>query len=248
MHRKLVGVALAAALGGMVAGGCTHHKQHRRSSRPHPTSHPAPTTTAQRADPPLVTAARSGDADRVRQLLDTGADINARGAQDMTALMAAGAAGRDDVASKVTQLVDRTRSLEREIQGLRQKLASGGSRDLLGEAQLVSGVKVLAAKVDGADAKSLRETADQLKDRLGTGIVVLGAVESDKVHLVATISKDLTPRLKAGDLIKPVAELVGGRGGGRPDFAQAGGSRPDKVDDALALVPGIVAKLAAAVP
>jgi alanyl-tRNA synthetase len=153
---------------------------------------------------------------------------------------------RDDVAGKVTQLVDRARALEREVQGLRRKLATGGSRDLLDEAQLVSGVKVLAAKVDGADAKSLRDTADQLKDRLGTGIVVLGAVESDKVHLVAAITKDLTPRLKAGDVIKPVAELVGGRGGGRPDFAQAGGSLPDKVDDALALVPGIVAKLAGA--
>jgi alanyl-tRNA synthetase len=163
--------------------------------------------------------------------------------RDVAALVKA---GRDDVAGKVTQLVDRARTLEREVQGLRRKLATGGSRDLLDEAQLVSGVKVLAAKVDGADAKSLRDTADQLKDRLGTGIVVLGAVESDKVHLVATISKDLTTRLKAGDVIKPVAELVGGRGGGRPDFAQAGGSRPDKVDDALALVPEIVAKLAGA--
>ena len=163
--------------------------------------------------------------------------------RDVAALVKA---GRDDVAGKVTQLVDRARSLEREVQGLRRKLATGGSRDLLEETQLVSGVKVLAAKIDGADAKSLRDTADQLKDRLGTGIVVLGAVESDKVHLVATISKDLTPRLKAGDVIKPIAELVGGRGGGRPDFAQAGGSRPDKVDDALALVPEIVAKLAAA--
>jgi alanyl-tRNA synthetase len=163
--------------------------------------------------------------------------------RDVAALVKA---GRDDVAGKVTQLVDRARSLEREVQGLRRKLATGGSRDLLEEAQVVSGVKVLAAKVEGADAKSLRDTADQLKDRLGSGIVVLGAVESDKVHLVATISKDLTPRLKAGDVIKPVAELVGGRGGGRPDFAQAGGSRPDKVDDALALVPEIVAKLAGA--
>jgi alanyl-tRNA synthetase len=165
--------------------------------------------------------------------------------RDVAALVKA---GRDDVAGKVTQLVERARSLEREVQGLRRKLATGGSRDLLDDAQLVSGVKVLAARVEGADAKSLRDTADQLKDRLGTGVVVLGAVESDKVHLVATISKDLTARLKAGDVIKPVAELVGGRGGGRPDFAQAGGSRPDKVDDALALVPGIVAKLAAATP
>jgi alanyl-tRNA synthetase len=173
--------------------------------------------------------------------------VNANEARlrDVAALVKA---GREDVADKVTQLVERARALEREVQSLRRKLATGGGRDLLDSAQLVSGVKVLAAKVDGADAKSLRDTADQLKERLGTGIVVLGAVEADKVHLVATISKDLTPRLKAGDVIKPVAELVGGRGGGRADFAQAGGSRPDKVDEALALVPGIVAKLAAAAP
>ncbi|HVS23452.1 MAG TPA: alanine--tRNA ligase [Gammaproteobacteria bacterium] len=173
--------------------------------------------------------------------------VNANEARlrDVAALVKA---GREDVADKVTQLVERARALEREVQSLRRKLATGGGRDLLDSAQLVSGVKVLAAKVDGADAKSLRDTADQLKERLGTGIVVLGAVEADKVHLVATISKDLTARLKAGDVIKPVAELVGGRGGGRADFAQAGGSRPDKVDEALALVPGIVAKLAAAAP
>jgi alanyl-tRNA synthetase len=153
-------------------------------------------------------------------------------------------AGRDDVAVKVTQLIERSRTLEREIQGLRLKLASGGSKDLLDATQLVNGIKVLATRIDGADAKSLRDTADQLKDRLGTGVVVLGTVEGDKVHLVAAISKDLTARVRAGDVIKPIAELVGGRGGGRPDFAQAGGNRPDKIDEALALVPGIIAPLA----
>jgi alanyl-tRNA synthetase len=153
--------------------------------------------------------------------------------------------GRDDVAAKVGQLVERSRTLEREIQGLRLKLASsGGGRDLLEGTQVVSGVKVLAARIEGADAKSLRDTADQLKSRLGSGVVVLGTVEGEKVHLVASVSKDLTQRVKAGDVIKPIAELVGGRGGGRPDFAQAGGNRPDKIDEALALVPGIVAPLA----
>jgi alanyl-tRNA synthetase len=150
-------------------------------------------------------------------------------------------ANRDDVAAKVTQLVDRTRSLERELQAVRQKLASGGGRDLLQEAQVVNGIKVLAARLDGADAKALRDTADQLKDKLGSGVVVLGAVEGDRVFLVASVTKDLTGRLKAGELIKPVAELCGGRGGGRADFAQAGGTEPDKVDAALALVAGIVA-------
>src|SRR6185503_2550254 len=148
---------------------------------------------------------------------------------------------RDDVATKVTQLVERTRSLERELDTLRRKLASGGGRDILQEAQVVNGIKVLAARLDGADAKVLRDTADQLKDKLGSGVVVLGAVEGDKVFLVASVTKDLAGRLKAGDIIKPVAELCGGRGGGRADFAQAGGTQPDKVDAALALVPGLVA-------
>jgi alanyl-tRNA synthetase len=149
-------------------------------------------------------------------------------------------AGRDDVAGKVGQLVERTRSLERELAALRQKLASGGSRDILKEAQVVNGIKVVAARIDGADAKALRDTADQLKDKLGSGVVVLGAVEGDKVVLVAGVTKDLIGRLKAGDLIRPVAELCGGRGGGRPDFAQAGGTKPDQIDAALALVPGLV--------
>jgi alanyl-tRNA synthetase len=148
--------------------------------------------------------------------------------------------GRDDVAAKVTQLVERAKSLEREIQGLRKKLASGGGRDILQEAKVVNGVNVLAARIDGADAKSLRDTADQLKDKLGSGVVVLGAVEGDKVFLVASVSKDLVGRLKAGDIIKPVAEFVGGRGGGRADFAQAGGTEPDRLDEALALVPGLI--------
>jgi alanyl-tRNA synthetase len=150
-------------------------------------------------------------------------------------------ANRDDVSAKVTQLVERTRSLERELQTLRQKLASGGSRDILKETQVVNGINVLAARLDGADAKALRDTADQLKSRLGSGVVVLGAVDGDKVLLVASVTQDLAGRLKAGELIKPVAELCGGRGGGRADFAQAGGTQPDKVDAALALVPGLIA-------
>jgi alanyl-tRNA synthetase len=158
--------------------------------------------------------------------------------RDVAALLKA---GRDDVAAKVTQLVERARALEREVQTLKRKLATGGSRDLLEEARVVNGVKVLATRLDGVDAKALRDAADQLKDKLGSGVVVLGAVEGDKVHLVVGVTKDLLGRLKAGELIKPVAERVGGRGGGRPDFAQAGGNVPDKIDEALALVPDLVA-------
>jgi alanyl-tRNA synthetase len=153
--------------------------------------------------------------------------------------------GRDDVADKVRALVDRNRSLEREVQQLKGRLASGGGQDLLEGATEVSGIKVVSARLDGADSKALREAADKLKDRLGTGVVVLGAVEEDKVRLIASVSKDLTKQLKAGDLIGPIAEHVGGRGGGRPDFAQAGGSQPDKLDAALDLVSGEVASILA---
>ncbi len=143
---------------------------------------------------------------------------------------------REDVAEKVGQLLERNRGLERELEALRGKLATGGGRDLIEQAIDVKGVKVLAARLDGADSKALRNAADQLKDRLGSGVVVLGAVEDDKVRLVAGVTKDLTGTVKAGTLIGPVAEHVGGRGGGRADFAQAGGNDPEKLDSALALV------------
>jgi alanyl-tRNA synthetase len=147
---------------------------------------------------------------------------------------------RDDVAEKVGQLLERNRGLERELEALRGKLASGSGRDLIEQAVDIKGVKVLAARLDGADSKALRNAADQLKDRLGSGVVVLGAVEDDKVRLVAGVTKDLTETVKAGALIGPVAEHVGGRGGGRADFAQAGGNDPEKLDSALALVSGQV--------
>jgi len=153
--------------------------------------------------------------------------------------------GRDDVADKIGQVLDRARALEREIDALRAKLASGGGRDLLDQVVDVKGIKVLAARLDGADSKALRSAADQLRDRLGSGVVVLGAVDDDKVRLVAGVTKDLTSTLKAGVLIGPVAERVGGRGGGRPDFAQAGGDSPESLDAALAMV---AEQVAAALP
>ncbi len=153
--------------------------------------------------------------------------------------------GREDVADKVHALVGRNRALERELQALKGRLATGGGRDLLEAARDIGGIKVLAARLDGADAKALREAADQLKDRLGSGVVVLGAVEEDKVRLVASVTKDLTGSVKAGELIGPVAERVGGHGGGRPDFAQAGGTEPDELDAALGLVCDEVAAILA---
>ncbi len=143
---------------------------------------------------------------------------------------------RDDVSDKVVQLIERARNLEREVAKLKSSLATGGGRDLLDETEEVNGVQLLVARLDGADVKALRSAADRFKDKLRSGVVVLGSVEADKVYLVAGVTKDLTDRLHAGKLIKPVAECVGGSGGGRPDFAQAGGTLPDKLDEALALV------------
>ncbi|HEY5569555.1 MAG TPA: DHHA1 domain-containing protein, partial [Gammaproteobacteria bacterium] len=154
--------------------------------------------------------------------------------------------GRDDVSSKVAQLVERTRELEREIQNLKTKLATGSSRDLLQEAREINGIKVLVARLDGTDAKALQEAADRCKDRLGSGVVVLGGVDDDKVRLVAGVTKDLTGTFKAGQLIQLVAKRVGGSGGGRPDFAQGGGTLPDKLDEALALIEPAIAAASAA--
>ncbi len=154
--------------------------------------------------------------------------------------------GREDVVAKVSSLVDRNRALERELHTLQGRLATGGGQDLLAGARDIGGVKVLAARLDGADSKALREAADKLKAQLGSGVVVLGAVEDNKVRLVASVTKDLTGSLKAGELIGPVAERVGGRGGGRPDFAQAGGTEPDQLDAALGLVCDQVAAILAA--
>ncbi len=144
--------------------------------------------------------------------------------------------GRDDVRDKVAQIIERARNLEREVAKLKSRLATGGGRDLLDETENVNGVQLLVARLDGADVKALRSAADGLKDKLGSGVVVLGSVEGSKVYLVAGVTRDLTDRIHAGKLIKPVAECVGGSGGGRPDFAQAGGTLPDKLDEALALV------------
>jgi len=149
--------------------------------------------------------------------------------------------GREDVDERVTQLIDRARRLEKELEQLKAKAASSAGQDLAAQAVDIQGIKTLAARLDGADPKSLRVTLDQLKDKLGSAVVVLAAESDGKVSLVAGITKDLTDRLKAGDLIREVAEKVGGKGGGRPDMAQAGGSDPAGLPAALELVPGWVA-------
>ncbi|MCF6354931.1 MAG: alanine--tRNA ligase [Candidatus Polarisedimenticolaceae bacterium] len=142
-------------------------------------------------------------------------------------------APRDDVDEKVAQLVERNRVLEKELEQLKGRLASAAGSDLAGSAVEVGGVKVLAAELDGVDPKSLRDTMDQLKNKLGSAVIVLATVNNGKVSLVAGVTADQTSRMKAGELIREVAEKVGGKGGGRPDMAQAGGNRPDALAEAL---------------
>jgi alanyl-tRNA synthetase len=143
---------------------------------------------------------------------------------------------RIDVKGKVQQLVDQNKALEKELKGLRSKIAGAAGQDLVAGAQEINGIQVLAARMDDdTDAGALRETVDRMKDTLGTAVVVLGAVTADgKVRLAAGVTKNATDRIKAGDLIREVAQQVGGKGGGRPDFAQAGGDNPAALDQALA--------------
>jgi alanyl-tRNA synthetase len=147
---------------------------------------------------------------------------------------------REDVDEKVRELVERSRRLEKEVQQLKSKLASGHGGDLSAQAKDVGGVKVLAAKIDGADVRSLREAMDQLKSKLGSSVIVLASVQEGKVVLVVGVSKDLLARMKAGEIAGLVAEQVGGRGGGRADFAQAGGTQPENLGAALAGVESLV--------
>ena len=148
--------------------------------------------------------------------------------------------GREDVEDKVAQLAERTRKLEKELERLKAKQASAAGSDLAENAVDVAGVKVLTASLDGAAPKALRDTMDQLKNKLGSAVILLASVTDGKVSLVAGVSKDQTSMLKAGDLVKFVAEQVGGRGGGRPDMAQAGGNDPAALPGALKSVEGWV--------
>jgi alanyl-tRNA synthetase len=139
----------------------------------------------------------------------------------------------EEVPQKISQVLDNVRALEKELARLKSKIAASHGEDLAEQAIDVKGIKVLAASVDGADAKSLRETLDKLKDRLKSAAIVLGAAQDGKVSLIAGVTPDLTAKLKAGELVNFVAQQVGGKGGGRPDMAQAGGTDAAALPKAL---------------
>ncbi|NOU22753.1 MAG: alanine--tRNA ligase [Methyloglobulus sp.] len=146
----------------------------------------------------------------------------------------------EKAAEKVEQLLDKTRTLEKQLEKLQAQLASSAGDELSGKAVDVAGIKVLAVKLDQVDPKSLRDLVDQLKNKLGSSAIVLAVVEGDKVSLVAGVSKDQIAKIKAGDLVNVVATKVGGKGGGRPDMAMAGGNDPSGLAEALAQVPNWV--------
>jgi alanyl-tRNA synthetase len=144
--------------------------------------------------------------------------------------------GRDKLGDKIQQLLTQQKQLEKDLAAVKGKLASSSGDDLLAQVEDIAGIKVLVSKLEGADAKSLRDTIDQLKNKLGSGVVLLAAEDNGKVALAAGVTKDLTGRFKAGEIMKLAAEAVGGKGGGRPDMAQGGGTEIASIPAALQAV------------
>ncbi|MBB6523518.1 alanine--tRNA ligase [Pseudoteredinibacter isoporae] len=142
----------------------------------------------------------------------------------------------EELVVKLQGLLDQQKTLEKDLKAAKAKLASAASGDMLSKAVEIQGVKVLAVQLTDVDPKSLRDSVDQFKNKLGSSIIMVAVVDGEKISLVAGVSKDLTDRFKAGELMKHVASQVGGKGGGRPDMAQGGGDQPENLDAALASV------------
>ena len=202
--------------------------------------------------------ARAGDIGLFKLVAETGIAAGIRRVEAVTGLGALGLveaeeaqladlarllkSGRDKLGMKLEQVLENARRLEKELEQVKGKMASRAGAELSEQAELVNGIHVLARNMDGADPKTLRDTVDRLKSKLGTAVIVLGTVKDEKVNLVAGVTRDSTQKVKAGDLVNFVAQQVGGRGGGRPDLAQAGGNDPSALQGALASVSGWVAQ------
>ena len=200
--------------------------------------------------------ARSGDIGLFKIVLETGVASGVRRIEALTGdkamqrfqavedqldeLAASLKTSREELQPKIEQMQKQQRQLEKQLEQLKGKLAAQAGGDLAAQAVAVGDLKVLAAELEGADVKTLRDTVDQLKNKLGKAAIVLGSRNDGKLTLIAGVTKGETDRIKAGDLVNAVAQQCGGRGGGRPDMAQAGGSEPDKLPAALESVPGWV--------
>ncbi|MEX3761020.1 alanine--tRNA ligase [Paraburkholderia phenoliruptrix] len=185
-----------------------------------------------------------GVAAGIRRVEAITGDNAVRFVQDLDARINAAAsvlkAQPSELTQRITQVQDQVKQLEKELSALKSKMASSQGDELAGQAIEVAGVQVLAATLEGADVKTLRETVDKLKDKLKSAAIVLASVEGGKVSLIAGVTADASKKVKAGELVNFVAQQVGGKGGGRPDMAQAGGTEPANLPAALAGVKGWV--------
>jgi alanyl-tRNA synthetase len=160
--------------------------------------------------------------------------------RELSEIASALKSGPGELSSKLERFFERQRELERELLSFRDKSSHEEILDLLSSVREVKGVKVLSAKVDGKDSKRMRDFVDQLKVKMGSGIILLGGRSEHKASLIMGVTDDLTPRFKANDLIKKIALRIGGTGGGRPDFAQAGGTDLEKLDEALRAIDDLI--------
>jgi alanyl-tRNA synthetase len=148
----------------------------------------------------------------------------------------------NELKTKVQNLLEEMKSKERELASLKSKLAGSLVEEVLAKKKDIKGVSLVVARTDELDADGMRQLIDSLKSKMGSGVIVLGSGKPNQITFIAGVTKDLTGKLKAGDIVKEVAKITGGGGGGRPDLAQAGGKDPSKVDEALRQVPQIVEK------
>jgi alanyl-tRNA synthetase len=158
-------------------------------------------------------------------------DKNQRSLDDIATILKS---PRDQARHRVGLLLKRNKQLEKELAAAKQQLITGESSAAMSDVTEIDGIKLMVARMDGADAKTLRDAVDRFKDKLGSAVVVLGSVDDGKVRLAIGVTKNNTDRVRAGDVAQAVAAQVGGKGGGRQDFAQAGGSQPENLDGALA--------------
>jgi alanyl-tRNA synthetase len=151
--------------------------------------------------------------------------------------------GEDEVVAALERQLDSVKQLEKQLEGLKRKAAGSQAQDLLEQVRDVKGVKVLAAEVSGFDRDALRQMVDSLRQKLGSGVVVLASADDGKVALVTGVTKDLIPRIHAGKIVQELAKMVGGSGGGRPDLAEAGGKDTSAIKSTIGQVHSLLDRL-----
>ena len=192
----------------------------------------------------VVEQASSAGVRRIEALTGQAALLDYQHAREtLAALSARMGVGEEDLLAAAERAEESRRQLEKQLETLKRNQALAGVDDLLAKAQTIKGVKIIAAEIDGADRATLRTVADGLRQKLGSGVVVLGAIDEGKVALLVAVTKDLTSKIQAGKLVQALAKEVGGSGGGRPDLAEAGGKDTSALKKALELAPSLVDRM-----